>query len=496
MKMSPLFSPDGSQIAYTVPGHWDTWIVPTLGGEPRLMLPNASGLTWIDPQHLLFSEIKQGRHMAIVTSMENRNEERDIWLPPKEASMAHRSQISPDGNWVLVVWMGPDGDWRSCQLVPFEGSSGARSVGPADAACTAAAWSPDGRWMYFSSAAGGRFHIWRQRFPDGLPQQITSGAAEEEGIAVAPDGPSLVTSVGTAEISVWVHDRRGDRQVTSQGAAYFLSPDDTSSRAVFSPDGQRVYYLENRGRGKSAELWTTELGSARSEALVSGLSDSGFDLSPDGSSVAYSMRAKDGPESIWLAFVDHRSSPRQIKALASEFSPLFTPDGSLVFVSSEGDKSFIYRMNQDGSGRQKITPDPVVRLQTVSPNGQWAVTQVGFPGEDPPRGVVATPLSGGTPVRLCHGLCAVRWTLNGKSLFLSVTGASHTFLGWRTFVIPLPPGKLFPKLPPLGVASERDAAALPGAKMVDNYVMPGVNDATYAFNRETGHRNLFRIPLR
>jgi hypothetical protein len=29
MKMSPVFFPDGSQIAYTVPGHWDIWIVPT-----------------------------------------------------------------------------------------------------------------------------------------------------------------------------------------------------------------------------------------------------------------------------------------------------------------------------------------------------------------------------------------------------------------------------------------------------------------------------------
>jgi len=44
--------------------------------------------------------------MAIVTSMENRNAERDVWLPPREASMAHRSQVSPDGKWVLVVWMG------------------------------------------------------------------------------------------------------------------------------------------------------------------------------------------------------------------------------------------------------------------------------------------------------------------------------------------------------------------------------------------------------
>jgi hypothetical protein len=182
--------------------------------------------------------------------------------------------------------------------------------------------------------------------------------------------------------------------------------------------------------------------------------------------------------------------------LASEFSPLFTPDGSLVFMSSDGDKNFICRMNQDGSGRRKITLDPVVVLQTVSPDRQWAVAQVRFPGEDPPRGVVAIPVSGGEPVRLCRGLCAVRWTLSGKSMFLSITGASHTFLGWRTFIIPVPPGKVFPKLPPSGVASERDAAALPGAKMVDNYVMPGVNDATYAFNRETGHRNLFRIPLR
>jgi eukaryotic-like serine/threonine-protein kinase len=496
VKMSPVFSPDGSQIAYTVPGHWDTWVVPTLGGEPRLILPNASGLTWIDAQRLLFSEIKQGRHMAIVTSMENRNAERDVYLPPGEASMAHRSYVSPDGKWVLVAWMGPDGDFRPCELVPFEGSSAAKSVGPADAQCAAAAWSPDGRWMYFSSAAGGSFHIWRQHFPDGVPEQVTSGVTEEEGIAMAPDGRSLVTSVGTAEISVWVHDRGGDHQVTSQGAAYFLSPDDTSSRAVFSPDGQRLYYLENRSRGKSSELWTTELASGRSEALVSGLSASGFDLSPDGRSVAYSVRAKDGTESIWLAFIDHRSPPRQIKPSTSEFSPLFTPEGNLVFMSSEGDKSFIYRMNQDGSGRRKITLDPVVRLQTVSPDGQWAVAQVGFPGEDPPRGIVAIPVSGGARVRLCHGLCAIRWTLDGKSLFLSITGASHTDLGWRTFVIPLPPGKLFPKLPPLGVSSERDAAALSGRKMVDNYAMPGVNDGTYAFNRETGHRNLFRIPLR
>ncbi|MGH9673962.1 MAG: protein kinase domain-containing protein, partial [Bryobacteraceae bacterium] len=46
IKMSPVFSPDGSRIAYTTVNtqyEWDTWVVPVLGGEPRRWLPNASG---------------------------------------------------------------------------------------------------------------------------------------------------------------------------------------------------------------------------------------------------------------------------------------------------------------------------------------------------------------------------------------------------------------------------------------------------------------------
>jgi hypothetical protein len=42
--------------------------------------------------------------------------------------------------------------------------------------------------MYFTANPGGVNHIWRQRFPDGQPEQITSGPTEEEGMAMAPDG--------------------------------------------------------------------------------------------------------------------------------------------------------------------------------------------------------------------------------------------------------------------------------------------------------------------
>src|SRR5690349_8219566 len=95
--------------------------------------------------------------------------------------------------------------WSPCRLIPLDGSSTGRLVGP-DGQCTSAAWSPDGRWMYFAADVNGNRHLWRQRFPNGVPEQITLGATDVEGLAVLPDGSSLITSVGFRQSAVWIHD--------------------------------------------------------------------------------------------------------------------------------------------------------------------------------------------------------------------------------------------------------------------------------------------------
>jgi hypothetical protein len=58
IKYNLAFSPDGSQIAYTVlqDPNFATYTVSVLGGDPHLLLKNAAGLTWLDPQHYLFPE--------------------------------------------------------------------------------------------------------------------------------------------------------------------------------------------------------------------------------------------------------------------------------------------------------------------------------------------------------------------------------------------------------------------------------------------------------
>jgi hypothetical protein len=129
LKLGPTFSPDSSLVTYGTVQPWNIWEVPVLGGEPRLMLPNASSLTWIEGgRRLLFSEIKEGLHMVLVTTDEGRGHRRDIYVPPSERGMVHHSYLSPDGRWVLVVEMGSRGDLLPCRVVPFQGGGEVRVV--------------------------------------------------------------------------------------------------------------------------------------------------------------------------------------------------------------------------------------------------------------------------------------------------------------------------------------------------------------------------------
>jgi len=487
-KMSPIFSPDGSRIAYTtVDVTWDTWVVPVLGGEPRRMLPNASGLIWVGPQRLLFSEIKKGIHMALVTATESRTESRDIYVPPHERGMAHRSYLSPDGKSVLLAEMDNVG-WLPCRVVPFDGSSAGRQVGPPNAQCTVAAWSPDGKWVYLNSNAGGGFHVWRQRLPDGQPEQITSGPTEEEGIALAADGRSFVSSVGVRQSAVWVREGSAERQVSSEG--YATAP-------ALSPDGKKLYYLVRRGASRAfvvGELWVTELDSGRNERLLPGFEVTGYDISADRKRVVFAALDSASKPHIWLASLDRRFPPRQLSS-SDEDSPVFSASGDIFFRVLEGKFNFVYRMKEDGSGRQKVVANPVIGFTGVSPDGQWVLAFAEASGAEASSAAVAYPVNGGPPIHIYDGIASLKWSSDGKLVYLFFRGLGGMGAA-KTFVVRVAPGKPLPAFPPSGVKSEADVKALPVVTVIDRgMVYPGPDPSVYTFARETVQRNLYRIPI-
>ena len=65
-----------------------------------------------------------------------------------------------------------------------------------------------------------------------------------------------------------------------------------------------------------------------------------------------------------------------------------------------------------------------------------------------------------------------------------------------TYLVPLATGEMFPPFPREGLQSEKDVAALPGARKIEEGAVPGPSPDVYAFHRQTIQRNLHRIPIR
>jgi Tol biopolymer transport system component len=494
-KMSPVFSPDGTRVAYTTVNadfQWDTWTVPALGGEPRVMLKNASGLVWTSLRRIMFSEVRMGVHMAVVTSEESRISERDVYIPPDEPDMAHRSYLSPDGKWVLLVEMDIDHLWEPCRLAPADGSSSGHKVGPLGGGCTYAAWSPDGHWMYFTSNAVGANHIWRQRFRDGNPEQITAGPTEEEGIAMAPDGRSFVTAVSLQGASLWLHDPSGDRQISLEGNA---------ATPAFTPDGTKLLYRIVREPPNEfsfyrdlGEVMMADLRSGRSEPLVRGFQVLNFDISRDGRQVVMEAPDAAGRARLWLAPLDRSVPLRQIPNVEGG-QPHFGPDDEIFFRHNEGASTvagslgFIYRVRPDGSGLRKAFEQPVNQFNSprpVSPDGRWVYAWAPLPGDGPAAGQVFS-LDGKPPISL-GGSGAVSWAAGGALLTTGLTP--------QGVFVPLAPHEILPQIPAGRFRFEEEIARLPGARKIEGrLVAPGPSPDVYGSYRGNTQRNLFRIPI-
>ena len=476
-KLIPAFSTDGSRIAYGTSGlNWQTWVVPVLGGEPQLMLSNATGLSWIDAHHVMFSEIKSGVHLSVVTAMESRSEQRDVYVPKDESHMAHSSYLSPDHKWVLVAEMGKNGHMIPCQLVPFSGGA-ARSVGPPSGGCESAAWSPDGKWMYFESDAGSKEdHIWRQKFPDGVPQQFTSSLGYEQGIAMAPDGRSLITSVGTYERNVWVHDQQGDRQVSSQGDCH---------TPRLSSDGKRLFYLQRD------ELMVSDLGAEPPSKVLPGMAVEYFTLSPDDKQVVFETVDDKRQYHLWLASTEHRFAPRQMRSAGGDFFPQYAPSGRIYYVISEGGNGSLYRMKDDGTQEEKITSGPILQAFRISPDERFVIIIRTLSREEKWWDAEAVPVGGGPWIPLCSAWCVADWSRDGKVMYFY----SRSFSGNpRTYVVPIPHGSDLPKLPASGFQSEKELRAV-ATQVLEGNVSPGPDSSRYTFSKGTAHSNLYRIPL-
>ena len=332
---------------------------PYLGGQPRLFLANAEGLTWIEA----------GAGPAPAPVFRTDRPGRTRWLSSPRQRAAPSSALSicrpRTAAWPTARISRPIGSrsswlrwklssWLPCRLTPFDGSSPGKPVGPAPAQCTDAAWSPDGKWMYFSANTGSGYHIWRQRFPDGAPEQVTSGVDARRGNRIRSRRP-LLRHFDRHEPEHGVVPRLARRSADHFGRVRSSSvrslPMARSCITCCAP--------EEHGAIVSGELWVADLESGQRQRLLPDFLMQHYAISADGQRVVFVAADDAGRSPVWLAALDGRSAPRQVTAWRWPGRRSSARAANVIFVGQEKGNNFLYRVKEDGSELPKAVPTPL-----------------------------------------------------------------------------------------------------------------------------------------
>jgi hypothetical protein len=97
---------------------------------------------------------------------------------------------------------------------------------------------------------------------------------------------------------------------------------------------------------------------------------------------------------IWVGWLDRTQAPRQL-TFGGEYRAFFYRPGQILYQGAQT-LAKIMSINEDGSGRVSLSDLDIMQLQSVSPDGRWALVGVTPPGGHGDRNAmaIAVPLAG------------------------------------------------------------------------------------------------------
>jgi Tol biopolymer transport system component len=286
---------------------------------------------------------------------------------------------SPHGQRIAFWGTIRNGGRRSIASVPAEGGA-AIAVTNATAFDWSPVWSPDGKYLYFSSDRGGSMNLWRIALDElsgrsaGEPEAITTPSRWSGDLSISGDGHQIAYTASDphsniARVSFDVQQERvsGGLIPVTHGTVSVIQP-------AVSPDGQWMVY---RTESEQEDLYLSRIdGSGQRKLTDDRAKDRGPCWSPDGKRIAfYSDRG--GKYEAWVINRDGSGLAQLTSSpIRPIFFPLWFPDGRRLVVNST-DGSFTVTLPAKGPATA-IEPLPsypetgrVFRASSLSADGAW-----------------------------------------------------------------------------------------------------------------------------
>jgi Tol biopolymer transport system component/serine/threonine protein kinase len=311
------FSPDGNRIAFRSSRD---------GGGIFLMGATGESVRRLTDFGYSPSWSPDGNKIVIATEgvleIMARSTTSQLWIIDAESGAkkllfkgdAVHPQWSPHGTRIAFWGLSGEGGQRDISSIPATGGD-ATKITTNLAVDWNPTWSPDGKYLYFSSDRGGSMNLWRQSIdeksgtPIGEAKPVTSPSIWSGFLSISQDGKNVTYT-------------NLERRSNIQKLAFDPEKETVTGPPIPVTQGSKVYDFPS--------------------------------VSPDGQWVTFRSIGKQ--EDIYLSRTDGTDLRKLTDDTFRDRGPSWTPDGKrIVFYSDRTDRYQFWSINADGSGLNQLS---------------------------------------------------------------------------------------------------------------------------------------------